>query len=52
MAGCCGLTGGRRRRTRKVKKSQKRTMRRHGGKKRSTFKGFSGKWKTLARLSK
>jgi len=66
MAGCCGLTGGgrspyrwnavpyrnRRRRTQKVKKSQKRTKRRRGGKQGSTVKGFTGKWKKLARLSK
>lgn len=49
MAGCCGITGGRRRRTRKVHKSKKRHMRRHGGKK-STVKGFSGKWKKLTLL--
>ncbi len=52
MAGCCGLTGGGRRRTQKVKKSQKRTKRRRGGKQGSTVKGFTGKWKKLARLSK
>jgi hypothetical protein len=51
MAGCCGLTGGGRRRTKKVKKSQKKTKRR-GGKQGSTVKGFTGKWKKLARLSK
>ncbi len=52
MAGCCQLTGGRRRRTRKSGKSKKRTVRRHGGKHASTVKGFNGKWRRLRRLSK
>ncbi len=52
MAGCCGIIGGRRRLTRKASKSKKRSLRRRGGKQGSTVKGFTGKWKKLARLSK
>ncbi len=52
MAGCCNVIGGRRRRTRKVKKSQKKTMGRRGGKNTGTVKGFSGKWRRLRQLHK
>jgi len=49
MAGCCRIIGGRRR-TRKVSKLRNRSMRRRGGKRKNTVKGFSGKWKKLTML--